>query len=341
MSTLKRTFIIIIILVVLSVLLFLLFGKSVSGMVLSANGDEPIPFASVTINGVTTLCDENGQFERWLPPLTQKLIIVNHPCFDRFTKYLDGFDLNKDIEVRLNNSTFESMLTLCQEQLHLKTHFITKASSITYSHPESDAPVAHKLETLFIITPEAQLFCQDASNTKDGDLDVGHRTIVVGSDPGNLGKISYESGIPQIYYRHDSNDWITFSSSEDLDFEVVMLGSKNPKNILEPLYSYGNTTTFELLKPLVSTNGNGKILGCRTSWDPKGPLMGKSISFYFLQTGEWYDIVFEDTGENPISKQGKYHFSCLETGSHINIAIPENAENTTLKELNEDSDQEG
>ncbi len=314
-------------------LVFLVFGSSVSGVVVSSGKGEPVPFASVSIDGVSTLCNESGEFQRWVSPFSRKVITADHPCFDRFSSYLTGFDLSKPVEIKLNHSSFESMIAVCQEQLYSKTHYVLKNSTISYSHFDDSDSVANKIETVFVVTPEAQLFSQDSSNTMDGPLDSGHNTIVIGADPENIGSMLYKDHVPQVYYKGDTTDWITFKSSEDLDFEVAILGNANPKRFLEPLYSYGNTTEYEQVLVRNPKNPDELLIGVRTSWDPEGPLMGKSVMFLFTKTGVWYDIVFKDTGENPISEQGEYHFTCIDSGDHVDIKIPTDAKEMTPREL--------
>lgn len=322
-------------------LVFLIFGSTVSGVVVSSDKGEPIPFAAVSVDGVSTLCNENGEFTRWVSPFSKRIITADHPCFDRFSSYLTGFDLSKPIEIKLNNSSFETMIAVCQEQLYAKTHYVLKNSTISYSHFEDSDSIAKKIETAFVVTPEAQLFSQDSSNSFDGPLDSGHTTIVVGSDPENIGSMLYKNHVPQVYYKGDTTDWITFKSSEDLDFEVAILGNSNPKRFLEPLYSYGNTTQYEQVLLTDSKNPDDLLVGVKTSWDPEGPLKGKSVLFLFSKTGEWYDIVFEDTGENPISEQGKYHFTCIDYGNHVDIEIPADAKKMTPRELVDSQNKEG
>lgn len=313
---------------------YFLLGDTISGIVVATENGEPVPFASITIGNVTTQCNSKGEFSRWLPPFTGR-IMANHPFFDRFVKRLEGYDMNESLVFQLNPSSYETIVTLCQEQLNYSSHFVAKSTAYSYEYPEDGNPVAHKNETVFIITPEAQLYCQDASNTRDGNISLGPRTIVVGSDPKELGKIriSRKHQVPQVYYRGDRTDWITFSSSDDLDFEIAIRGTKDPKKLLEPLHSYGETTDFEIV-PNPGKSFTGKeLVGCKTFWGPKTALLGKSVTFLFTTDGWWYDIIFEDTGENPVSPPGKYHFSCLDEGSHIKIDIPQDAISMTPREL--------
>lgn len=317
----------------LLLLVLLVFGTTVHGVVITADDGEPIPFAAISVDGVSTLCNEKGEFSRWISPFSRKVIAVNHPCFDRFTNYLTGYDLSKEIQIKLNDSSFESLITQCQEQLRAKTHYILKNSTITYAHLENDEGIANKVETAFVITPEAQLFCQDSSNSNDGALDSGHTTIIVGGDTENIGSMLYKGAVPHVFYKGDTTDWITFKASEDMDFEVAILGSSNPLRFLEVLYSYGNTSYSSQILTPDPRNPDEYLVGLKTTWESDGPLMGKSVDFLFTKTGEWYDIIFEDTGENPISEQGKYHFTCVDYGDHIEVKIPDDAKKMTPREL--------
>jgi len=319
---------------VLSGFIYYLLGSNITGVVISSDSGEPIPYASIIIGNTTTQCNSEGEFSRWLPPFTG-VITADHPFFDRFVKRLKGFNLNESMLVQINPSSYETIVALCQEQLNYISNFVAKTTTYSYEYPENYDPIAHKNETVYIITPEAQLYSQETSNTKDGDLTIGPRTIVVGSDPKELGKIriSQKNKVPQVYYKGEKTDWITFSSSEDVNFEIAIAGTKDPKDLLEILHSYGETTDFEILHDPGTSFTGKELVACKTFWGPKTALLGKSVSFYFTTNGCWYDIVFEDTGENPVSPPGKYHFSCLDQGEHINVELPIDAIHMTPREL--------
>ncbi|HOO97098.1 MAG TPA: hypothetical protein PKV16_02335 [Caldisericia bacterium] len=311
-----------------------LFGSVVKGQVVDAESGKPIPGAVVTIGNTSVFADEDGNFSRWIPPFTAGAVMANHPCYDSFVKYLQGFDLSKKVTISLNPSTYESMLSLCREQLNKSTNYTAKTTVISYEYFEDNTPpIAHQNETVYVVTPEARLFGQLYSNTKEGVLSGSTTTIVVDSDPTKPSKIVYKSDgtIPQIYFKKDSGEWITFKASQDLDF-TVPITEKDTRALLDPLLSYGKTSEFKLLTDLGTTPDGEQLVGCETSWGKESPLIGKTVTFLFLKSGIWYDIVFSDTGENPASKPATYHFSMPDYGDNVGIEIPEEAESKTLDE---------
>ncbi len=301
-------------------------GHWVLGKVLDISTKRGIPFAFVRIGGVWTQTDGTGNFARWLSPNAQ-LIVAEHPCYTPFSKFLQDVDLSAPIEITMRPVAYEDVLVQCRAFLQRQTSFVLKTESHLYEFDKDGKAIIENVgESLYVMTDWARLYLEQYSNSKNGVVSK-QEAIVTGADPKRFDKVAPKdtSNPPIIYYKDTQNkDWKFFSLLDRTEF-VIPTPQPNPKSVLEPLFTYGQTTEFELIPDAGKTADGAPLVGCKMYWKKDSILVGKSIQYKFKRNGDWYEITFNDTGENPASKPGNYTFTLLDIDPNIRVDVPKDA----------------
>ncbi|NLI40172.1 MAG: carboxypeptidase regulatory-like domain-containing protein [Caldisericales bacterium] len=312
-------------------------GFWVEGLITDSGSGKPIEGSIVTIAGISTKTDSQGKFARWMAPFpyTPSYIFVENSLYQPFLKYLDGVDLSKPVEIKLDPETYEGHLVKARDTLSKLKGFVLKTTSAFYEKDKKTGKVTiNKGEAIYGLAENTRYFVQIYSNNIKGELSRSE-TIIENSDHSLLDTISAtKSGkSPVIYYVDDQiKDWIKFNLIDDPLFQIPM-PEVNPRKMLEPLMSFGNTKTIVPMMDAGKSADGEKLTGATLSWDPKSILAGKTIQIKYRPNGLWYEIIFVDTGENPASKPGKYTFTLLSYDQFTNIKKPANAREITPSEL--------
>ncbi|HPM44541.1 MAG TPA: carboxypeptidase-like regulatory domain-containing protein [Caldisericia bacterium] len=312
-------------------------GFWIEGLITDSSSGKPVEGSIVTIAGVSTTTDNQGKFTRWLAPFpsTPNYIFVEHSLYQPFLKYFDGVDFSKPIEIKLDPETYEGHLVKARDVINRLNGFVLETTSTFYEKDKKTGKVTiNKGEAIYGLTENTRYFVQIYSNNIKGELSKSE-TIIEGSDHSLLDTISAtKSGIsPVVCYVDDQiKDWIKFKLIDDPVFQIPM-PEVNPRKMLEPLMSFGNTKIMTPIADAGKSADGEKLIGATLSWDPKSILVGKTVQIKYRPNGLWYEIVFIDTGENPASKPGKYTFTLLSYDQFTSIKKPANAKEITPSEL--------
>jgi hypothetical protein len=310
-----------------------LFGKTIEGNVLDSKTGKPVKNAFVRIGNITTQTDDKGFFSRWTFMPSSSNIQVSHPAYMPSDKPMANLDLNEKLKIDLVHAGYEEMLTNAIIRLKSLNSVAIRTASDIYTKNKDSSVKVDRSENIIVYTPEAISYTISTSNNLNKDTFTDN-IIIVGADPNAPGTVKLVAGRPSpvVYIKEqEMKDWIKFKAIERPDF-IVPYTDKNPKEILNALSAYGNTSDYEIIDDNSKTKDGHDIITCRMTWPKDSILRGKYITYYFEKdTGNWFDIEFLDTGENPNSKPGKYWFQIVDARQNIDIDIPKDAKPYTEK----------
>lgn len=304
-------------------------GRKITGTVVDSVTKKPIPFSYVRIENVYTQTDSQGNFERWLPPspITPKLLVVLHPCYDPFTRNIENLNLDEPIKIELNNLDYTKMVNEFRVQMDKLQNFALETSTYNFSREKDDSIYMFKRDTSYVVANNIRYFAQQGSNNKTGATPM-MEAFFVDTDHGNLDKFLKPARdvFPNVYYKDFGKDsFIEFQLSEMPQFKPPVF-EVNPKKVVEPLVTYGNSSAFKLINDAGIAEDGAQLVGCEVSWDQNGPLRGKFVEFRFRVDGSIYQIIFRDNGANPSTVPGLYKFTIPYIHNNIDISLPEKAE---------------
>lgn len=305
----------------------ILFGKTIEGSVRDSKTGKPVRDAFVRIGNITTQTDVNGNFSRWVFMPSSSNLTIAHPAYLPSDKPLSSLDLNSKVTVSLVHAGYEEMLTNATIYLKSLNDVAVRTSTDSYSKNKDGTVKIDRIENVIVYTEDAVAYSTQKSNNQDNDR-IADNIIISGSDPKSPGAVRFVPGgpVPTVYIKEqEMNEWIKFSAIDRPDF-LVPYTDKNPKEILNALNAYGNTSEFEIIYDGSKTSDGQELLSCMMKWPQDSILRGKSITYYFKKdSGNWTTIEFVDTGENPVSPPGRYVFQIVDQRQNLKVGIPENA----------------
>lgn len=304
-------------------------GRKIKGTVVDSVSKKPVPFSFVRIENVYTQTDSQGNFERWLPPtpVTPKTLVVLHPCFDPYTRNIADLNLDEPITVELNNLDYSTMTNEFRVQMDKFQDFALKATTFNFTRNKDNSIYMFKRDTLYTVSGNVRYFAQQGSNNQSGATPM-MEAYFVDTDHNNLDKFlkPARNVFPTVYYKDfGQENFIEFKLSEVPQFKPPVF-EVNPKKMVEPLVTYGNSSSFRLLEDAGISEDGAQLVGCEVSWDQNGPLRGKLAQFRFRLDGTVYQIIFRDNGSNPASVPGLYKFTIPYVNKPIGLKLPEKAE---------------
>lgn len=327
MSNKKVIFLSVLGLLIIWALALVVFGGSVTGTVTDAKSGKPISGAFVRIGTISTQTDDKGNFSRWCFMPSSTNIMIAHPAYLPSDKPMSIFDLGQPLKITMTQAGYEELLTNAKIYLESLSSFVVRTAIDDISRAKDGKITVNRIENVITYTKDAVSYAVESSANVN-DKKIVDQVIVQGSDPNAPGSIKLSPGkpAPVIYIKEqEMKDWIKFNVFDRPDFEVPYT-DKNPRQILEPLSAYGNSSEYEVSDAGISTPDGHSLIKCKMNWPKDSILRGKSITYYFKKdNGNWYSIEFGDTGENPVSKPGKYYFQLLDTRQNLAVKIPENA----------------
>lgn len=304
-------------------------GRKIKGTVIDSVSKKPVPFSFVRIENVYTQTDSQGNFERWLPPtpVTPKTLVVLHPCFDPYTRNIQDLNLEEPITVELNNLDYSKMINEFRVQMDKLQDFALKATTYNFTRNKDNSIYMFKRDTLYTVSGNTRYFAQQGSNNQSGATPM-METYFVDTDHNNLDKFlkPARNVFPTVFYRDfGQENFIEFKLSEVPQFKPPVF-EVNPKKMVEPLVTYGNSSSFRLLEDAGISEDGVQLVGCEVSWDQNGPLRGKFAQFRFRLDGTVYQIIFRDNGSNPATVPGLYKFTIPYINQSISLKLPEKTE---------------
>lgn len=304
-------------------------GRKIKGTVIDSVSKKPVPFSFVRIENVYTQTDSQGNFERWLPPspITPKLLVVLHPCFDPYTRNFEDLSLDEPITIELNNLDYSKMISEFRVQLDKLHDFALKQTTFNFTRNKDNSIHMFKRDSLYTVSGNIRYFAQQGSNNQTGATPM-MEAYFVDTDHSNLDKFlkPARNVFPTVFYRDfGQENFIEFKLGEVPQFKPPMF-EINPRKMVEPLVIYGNSSSFKLLDNVGVSEDGAQLVGCEVSWDENGPLRGKIAQFKYRLDGTIYQIIFRDNGSNPASVPGLYKFTIPYANRPINLKLPEKAE---------------
>lgn len=305
----------------------MLFGKTIEGSVRDSRTGKPIRDAFVRIGTITTQTDENGIFSRWVFMPTSSNLTIAHSAYLPSDKPMANLDLNNRITVNLVHAGYEEMLTNAVIYLKSLDDVAVRTATDSYAKNKDGTVKVDRIENVIVYTRDAVAYSTQKSNNQSNDR-IADNIIISGSDPKSPGAVKLVPGKPEpmVYIKEqEMKDWIKFSAIDRPDF-IVPYTDKNPKEILNALSAYGNSSDYEIIYDGSKASDGHELLACRMRWPQDSILRGKSITYYFKKdNGNWTTIEFMDTGENPVSPPGRYVFQIVDDRQNIRVGIPADA----------------
>ena len=300
-------------------------GRKIHGTVVDAVTKKPIPNCFVRIENAYTKTDSKGNFERWLPPtpMTPDRLIIVHPCFDPYVRNIQDLNIDEPIIAELNNLDYSKLLSEFRVQLNGFEDFAVITSTYNFQRNKDKSIYMFKRDTVYAVSGNVRYYAQQGSNNQIGSTPM-MEAYFVDTDHSNLDKFLKPAKeiFPVVYYRDFGKDnFIKFRLSEAPQFKPPVF-EVNPRKIVEPLLTYGDSTVFKLLDDAGKAEDGSQLVGCEVSWDQTGPLRGKSTEFKFRMDGTCYELIFKDTGANPATVPGLYKFKIPYVYTPLKLELP-------------------